>query len=79
MGRQGLPKHDSFLLRIDPQVLKALKQWAADALRSANGQIEFLLRDALVKDQRLPSVQIPVESIEAMDSTVNDPSASARS
>ncbi|MFO1064676.1 MAG: hypothetical protein U0892_12505 [Pirellulales bacterium] len=51
-----MPKHDSFLLRIDPQVLKALKQWAADELRSANGQIEFLLREALVKAQRLPSV-----------------------
>jgi hypothetical protein len=73
-----LPKHDSFLLRIDPQVLKALKQWAADELRSANGQIEFLLRDALVKAQRLPSVQIPVESIDAMDSTASDSSASAR-
>jgi hypothetical protein len=59
-----LPKHDSFLLRIDPQVLRALKQWAADELRSANGQIEFLLRDALVKAQRLPSAQSVQESAE---------------
>ena len=38
---------DSFLLRIDPQVLDAVRQWAQDDLRSVNGQIEFLLRRAL--------------------------------
>ena len=49
-----MSKHDTFLLRIDPAILKAVKQWAADELRSANGQIEFLLRDALQRTQRLP-------------------------
>jgi hypothetical protein len=50
-----LSKHDTFLLRIDPAILRAIKQWAADELRSANGQIEFLLRDALHRSQRIPS------------------------
>jgi hypothetical protein len=36
-----------FLLRIDPKILKALEKWASDDLRSVNGQIEFLLRQAL--------------------------------
>ncbi len=36
-----------FLLRIDAAVLDALQRWAADDLRSVNGQIEFLLRAAL--------------------------------
>ena len=36
-----------FLLRIDAGVLDALQRWAADDLRSVNGQIEFLLREAL--------------------------------
>jgi hypothetical protein len=36
-----------FLLRIDPQVLEALQRWAADELRSVNGQVEYLLREAL--------------------------------
>jgi hypothetical protein len=49
-----LSKHDTVLLRIDPAILKAVKQWAADELRSANGQIEFLLREALQRAQRLP-------------------------
>src|SRR6185295_4108602 len=36
-----------FLLRIDGDAIDALQRWAADELRSLNGQIEFLLRDAL--------------------------------
>jgi hypothetical protein len=36
-----------FLLRVEPGLLAALEQWAADDLRSVNGQIEFLLREAL--------------------------------
>lgn len=52
-----MAKHDTFLLRIDPVILKAVKQWAADELRSANGQIEFLLREALNRTQRLPAAR----------------------
>jgi hypothetical protein len=39
----------AFLLRLDPAVHAALERWAADELRSVNGQIEFLLREAIVK------------------------------
>ena len=42
-----------FLLRIDPAVLEALQKWASDDLRSLNGQIEWLLRRALVDAKRL--------------------------
>jgi hypothetical protein len=44
----------SFLLRIDREVLDALQQWAADDLRSLNGHVEFLLRDALKRAGRTP-------------------------
>ncbi len=43
-----------FLLRTDPQVLDALHRWAADELRSVNGQIDFILRHALQQAGRLP-------------------------
>ena len=43
------------LLRLDPAVHDALARWAADELRSANAQIEFLLRRALSDAGRLPS------------------------
>ncbi|MCE9576419.1 MAG: hypothetical protein K8W52_24940 [Deltaproteobacteria bacterium] len=43
-----------FLLRVDPAVLGAVQKWAEDDLRSLNAQIEFLLRDALVRAGRAP-------------------------
>jgi hypothetical protein len=42
-----------FLLRLDDSVFAALEKWAADDLRSANNQIEFVLREALRKAGRL--------------------------
>lgn len=36
-----------FLLRIDKELLDALQRWAADDLRSLNGQLEWILRRAL--------------------------------
>ena len=42
------------LLRLDPAVHDAVARWAADELRSANAQIEFLLRRALAQAGRLP-------------------------
>jgi hypothetical protein len=44
----------AFALRIDEQMLQALQHWADDEFRSVNGQIEFLLREALVKARRMP-------------------------
>ncbi len=44
----------AILLRRDPAVHDALGGWAADALRSTNAQIEFLLRRALAEAGRLP-------------------------
>jgi hypothetical protein len=38
-----------FLLRLDPAVMAAVKRWADAELRSVNGQIEYILRDALSK------------------------------
>ena len=43
-----------FLLRLDPETFAALQRWAADDLRSMNGQVEFLLRRALAEAGRLP-------------------------
>ena len=41
-----------FLLRVDRELLDAVQRWASDDLRSVNGQIEFLLRDALKRAGR---------------------------
>jgi hypothetical protein len=47
-----LPR-ESFLLRTDPRILDALRRWADDELRSVNGQIEYVLRQALRDAGRL--------------------------
>lgn len=39
----------SFLLRIDPALWAELEAWAQDELRSINGQIEYVLRQAVQK------------------------------
>jgi hypothetical protein len=41
-----------FVLRIDPEKLKALEKWGADEFRSTNGQIEYILDQALKKSGR---------------------------
>lgn len=43
-----MAERKAFLLRLDPAVHAALERWAADELRSVNGQIEFVLREALL-------------------------------
>lgn len=40
-------KRKGFLLRLPPKLLAELREWANHDLRSLNGQIEFLLREAL--------------------------------
>ena len=36
-----------FVLRLDPDVLKAVEKWAADEFRSTNGQLEWIIAKAL--------------------------------
>lgn len=47
------PSRKAFPLRLSPEVFEAIQRWASEDLRSINGQIEFLLRDALKKAGRL--------------------------
>lgn len=42
----------AYPLRISSEVLEAIQRWADDELRSANAQIEYVLRDALRKAGR---------------------------
>lgn len=41
------PKRKAFPLRIDPKLWTEIETWAHQEFRSVNGQIEFLLRDAM--------------------------------
>jgi hypothetical protein len=50
----------SFLIRIERDVLDAVQRWANDELRSLNGQIEYLLREALREAGRTAKTKSPV-------------------
>lgn len=58
--RLSIPEHciikmsdkKPFVLRIDPEKLKSIEKWAADEFRSTNGQIEYILDQALRKSGR---------------------------
>lgn len=57
MSMQELYIHDMsakkpFVLRIDPEKLKAIEKLAADEFRSTNGQIEYIIDQALRKSGR---------------------------
>jgi hypothetical protein len=53
-----------FVLRIDQEKLKALEKWAADEFRSTNGQIEYILDQALRKSGRWKSKSENIKSDE---------------
>lgn len=48
------PDKKAFLLRIDPALWAEIERLAAQELRSANAQAEYLLREALARRGRLP-------------------------
>ena len=44
----------SFILRVDSDTMSALEAWAADEFRSTNGQLQWIITEALRKSGRLP-------------------------
>lgn len=47
-----MSQRDSFLLRLSPEMMDALRHWSEDEFRSMNAQIEMVLTDALRKAGR---------------------------
>ena len=56
----------SFVLRINGETMSALEKWAADEFRSVNGQLEWLITDALKKVGRFKAAD------DAVDENVNE-------
>ena len=44
----------NFVLRVDGETMEALEKWAADEFRSINGQLQWIIAEALRKNGRLP-------------------------
>ncbi|WP_127584852.1 hypothetical protein [Paenibacillus koleovorans] len=74
------PGKKSFPLRIDPKLFEAIERWAADDLRSVNGHIEFLLREAAFRAGRLSgSARAAAGSPTAMPPAADSPPDSSSS
>ncbi|MCF8460176.1 MAG: Arc family DNA binding domain-containing protein [Flavobacteriales bacterium] len=52
-----MSKKKPFVLRLDPEVMKAIEKWAADEFRSSNGQLEWIVSKALRDAGRSPKKQ----------------------
>lgn len=48
-----MARRKQYPLRIDPKIWAAVERWAEDDMRSANAQVEWILRDALKRTGRL--------------------------
>lgn len=46
-------KTKSFVLRVDEQTMSAIEAWAADEFRSTNGQLQWIISEALKKSGRM--------------------------
>lgn len=44
----------NFILRMDAEMMNAVEKWAADEFRSTNGQLQWIINEALRKSGRLP-------------------------
>lgn len=49
----------SFILRVDSETMDAIEAWAADEFRSTNGQLQWIITEALRKAKRLPKKKNP--------------------
>jgi hypothetical protein len=48
-----MAKKKPFVLRLDEDMFRDIEKWAADEFRSTNGQVEWIIREALLKAKRL--------------------------
>lgn len=50
--KENSANNKTFLLRIDAETMEAIEKWAADEFRSVNGQLQWIIAEALKKSGR---------------------------
>ena len=50
--KDNTTSNKTFLLRVDAETMEAVEQWAADEFRSVNGQLQWIIAEALKKNGR---------------------------
>ena len=59
-----MKERKSFLMRIDPALWAELEAWAQDELRSVNGQVEMILKQAVMKRKSAAKKALVAEKLE---------------
>lgn len=67
-------KNKSFILRIDSDTMDAVEKWAADEFRSINGQLQWIISEALRKNGRLKKRKIQEVEEDKPDENAEEPS-----
>ncbi len=67
-------KTKSFILRIDSDTMDAVEKWAADEFRSINGQLQWIISEALRKNGRLKKRKIQEVEEDKPDENAEEPS-----
>lgn len=57
----------SFVLRVDASTMDAIEKWAADEFRSTNGQLQWIIAEALRKSGRIKKTKIQEQQKEDTD------------
>ena len=60
-------ENKSFVLRVDAATMDALERWAEDEFRSINGQLQWIIADALRRSGRLKKVKEKVAKTETTE------------
>ncbi len=64
-------KTKNFILRIDSDTMDAIEAWAADEFRSTNGQLQWIITEALRRAKRLPKKKRDAETGNDIDEDEN--------
>ncbi|NRA83934.1 MAG: hypothetical protein HRU22_09275 [Gammaproteobacteria bacterium] len=67
-----MAKRKAYPLRINEDILAAMQRWSDDELRSVNAQIEYVLRQALVKSGRVKLVNKVITEVVEIDQPKDD-------
>lgn len=67
-------KTKSFILRIDSDTMDAVEKWAADEFRSINGQLQWIISEALRKNGRLKKRKMQEVEEDKLDENAEDSS-----
>ena len=67
-----MSQRKAFLLRVTPELYQALERWAAEELRSVNGQIEYLLTQAVRRSGRVRGGPAPPDDADEASDTAPD-------